>query len=202
MAARGDKPLATSIDTKPPHQKSGEKIQNIFFHTHYIPPLHPACGWSPTSYQVKREALDWLQQDLVLSLLNTLRGSDPCNGSSNGGGVERRTAPASAKKEREEAGIFVLKKYEIKEFFFLFFSSRVIHLAGLSHRASSPFIISTDAPGLRSRRISDIHIHIQRGSLLFIHLYTHIGESGLSLHTHTHIQQQVPIFRCIAFLDG
>lgn len=59
-----------------------------------------------------------------LSLLNTLRGSGPCNGSSNGGGVERRTAPASAKKEREreEAGIVRLeKKYEIKEFFFSLF---------------------------------------------------------------------------------
>ncbi len=132
---------------------------------------------------------------ILFSLLNTLRGSGPCNGSSNGGGVERRTAPASAKKEREEAGIFRLEKIwnqRILFFFIFLFSSRVIHLAGLSHRASSPFIISTDAPGLRSRRIShqidivDGYTYTYSGVLFCSSIYTHTSERVGSLSSHTH----------------
>ena len=134
MAARGDI-AARHLDryTKPPHQKSGEKIKIkcIFFHTHYISllQLHPlhVDGHPPVTKSKERLSIGFNR--ILFSLLNTLRGSGPCNGSSNGGGVERRTAPASAKKERKEAGIVRLEQNmkSKNSFFSLFFDFQSSH---------------------------------------------------------------------------
>lgn len=92
------------------------------------------------------------------------------------------------KRRERRREFFVLKKYEIKEFFFLFFSSRVIHLAGLSHRASSPFIISTLMRPVWEVDESPIYIYTYSGVLFCSSIYTQTSErvGSLSSHTHTH----------------
>jgi hypothetical protein len=65
----------------------------------------------------------------------------------------------------------------------------------------APFEKSTNLPDRYSRWI---YIHTYSGVLFCSSIYTHTHrrEWRGSLSSHTHIQQQVPIFRCIAFLDG